>query len=113
MTNPGKARGSAFERDVVRVFNENGYPQVERRYGAGAQKDKGDLNGFAGAVVIECKAEKRIDLAGYADETLIEKANAKADLGVTVVKRRGKRAEHAYAVVPLTEMVALLKAAGY
>ncbi len=113
MANPNKDRGSQFERDVAAVFQEGGFPHVERRYGAGNRLDKGDLNGFAGAIVIECKNVQRISLASIMDETAVGKANAQADLGLAVIKRRGKSARHAYAVLTLTEMVALLKAAGY
>ena len=113
MTTPEKARGSQWERDVAKVFNEMGYPQVERRYGAGNTIDKGDLNGFAHAIVIECKNVKSITLASIMDETAVERKNAKADLGIAVIKRRNKAPRLAYAVVTLEEMVILLKAAGY
>ena len=90
MTTPEKAKGSQWERDVAKVFNEMGYPQVERRYGAGNTIDKGDLNGFAHAIVIECKNVKSITLASIMDETAVERKNAKADLGIAVIKRRNK-----------------------
>lgn len=113
MANANKNKGSAFERDVVRVFNENGYPHVERRYGAGNTVDKGDLNGFAHEVIVECKNLAKVTLASIMDETAREKANADAKVGVAVIKRRGKRAEHAYAVVTLPDLIHLLKEAGY
>jgi Holliday junction resolvase len=113
MTTPEKAKGSQWERDVAKVFNDMGYPQVERRYGAGNTIDKGDLNGFAHAIVIECKNVKSITLASIMDETAVERKNAKADLGIAVIKRRNKSPRLAYAVVTLEEMVLLLKAAGY
>jgi len=113
MTNPAKAKGSQFERDVVAVFNAHGYPQVERRYGAGNTIDKGDLNGFAHEVICEVKNLAKITLASIQDETALEKKNAGAKVGIAIIKRRGKSAEHAYAVVTLVEMIELLHAAGY
>jgi Holliday junction resolvase len=113
VTTPEKAKGSQWERDVAKVFNEMGYPHVERRYGAGNTVDKGDLNGFAHAIVIECKNLKSITLSTIMDETARERANAKADIGLAVIKRRNKPARQAYAVVTLEEMIYLLKQAGY
>lgn len=113
MANSNKDKGSQFERDTVRVFNENGYPHVERRYGAGNTIDKGDLNGFAHEVIIECKNVNSITLSTIMDETAREKANAGAKVGVAVIKRRGKRAEHAYAVLTLLDLIYLLREAGF
>jgi len=113
VTTPEKARGSQWERDVAKVFNDMGYPNVERRYGAGNTVDKGDLNGFAHAIIIECKNLKTITLSTIMDETAKERENAKAELGIAVIKRRNKPARLGYAVVTLEEMIYLLKQAGY
>ena len=113
MTTPEKARGSQWERDVAKVFNDMGYPNVERRYGAGNTVDKGDLNGFAHAIIIECKNLKTITLSTIMDETAKERENAKAELGIAVIKRRNKPARLGYAVITLEEMIYLLKQAGY
>jgi len=113
MTSASKAKGSQFERDCAKVFNDNGYPQVERRYGAGNTIDKGDLNGFAHEVVLECKNLKSITLSTIADETAREKANAKAKVGVAIIKRRGKSAEHSYCVLSFADLIYLLKESGF
>jgi len=113
VTTPEKAKGSQWERDVAKVFNDMGYPNVERRYGAGNTVDKGDLNGFAHAIIIECKNLKTITLSTIMDETAKERENAKAELGIAVIKRRNKPARLGYAVVTLEEMIYLLKQAGY
>jgi len=112
MTTPEKAKGSQWERDVAKVFNDMGFPYAERRYGAGNTMDKGDLNGIP-RVVIECKNVKTITLASIMDEASRERANAKADLGIAVIKRRNKPARLGYAVVTLEEMAWLLKQAGF
>ena len=113
MTTPQKAKGSQWERDVAKCFNENGFPNVERRYGAGNTIDKGDLNGFAGEIVIECKNLGKITLSSIMDETAVERENARASIGLAVIKRRNKPTGQAYAVVTLVEMIQLLKDAGY
>jgi hypothetical protein len=55
-----------------------------------------------------------MNLAGWLDETMTETANADADYGILVAKRKGKgNPAEQYAVMPLSMMVELLKAAGY
>jgi hypothetical protein len=111
VTNPAKARGSQWERDVVKFLNDNGFPLVERRYGAGNTLDKGDINGLA--MVLECKNLKSITLSSIMDELEVEVANSHFDIGFAPIKRRGKGASEGYAVLPLKYMVRLLKQAGY
>lgn len=111
MTNPAKAKGSQWERDVVRFLNEHGFPHAERRFGAGQQNDKGDLVGVS--AVIECKAVKSIQLSTIMDEVAVEKVNARMELGMAVIKRRSKGAGQAYAVFTLEDAAALLLEAGY
>lgn len=113
MANPQKAKGSEWERRVAAYFNERGYVNVERRYGAGNTKDKGDLNGFAGEIVIECKDHKSISLSTFMDETETEKENAKAKLGLCVAKRARKPVDQAYCILTLKDVITLLQEAGY
>lgn len=81
-------------------------PYAERRALAGVN-DRGDLAGVPG-VMIECKAEKAIDLAGYMDEVKVQTVNSCAQLGVAVVKRRNRSVGDAYAVMPLSALTELL-----
>lgn len=101
MANRSKQKGTRFESDVVFYLTACGHI-VERRALAGTL-DKGDIAGLPG--VIECKAEKSIDLPGYMREVAAEKANAGAPWGVAVVKARGKATRDAYVVMPLHEFV--------
>ena len=111
MTNPAKAKGSQWERDIVKFFNENGFPLVERRYGAGAQADKGDINGIQ--LVLEAKNLKTITLASIMDEVEVEVANSRFEHGCAIIKRRGKGTGKAYVVFSLESIVPILKEAGY
>lgn len=106
-----KAKGSAFERDVVRYLAEHGFPYAERRL-AGAALDRGDIAGTPG-ICWECKSHARIDLPGFLAELKAEKQNAQAAVGVLVVKRRSKGVDQAYAVMPLADMCELLQDAGW
>ena len=111
MTSPSKAKGSKFERELAQYLRERGFGKAQRRYGAGAQFDTGDITGVRD-VVIEAKCVKSITLAAFMDETEAEKLNAKADLGLCVIKRSRQPIEKAYAVMSLEEIVTLLIEAG-
>jgi Holliday junction resolvase len=102
-----KRRGSAFERDVVHYFQTHGFPAAERTYGAGRPQDVGDIGGLAGFVV-EVKAHRSIDLAGFVDEAEIERANAGAQFGVVIAKRRNKSTGQSYVVMDLESFARLV-----
>ena len=109
VTTPQKAKGSAFERDVAKYLADHGFPYAERRYGAGNTMDKGDINGLPG-LVVECKNTQRIDIPGFLQEAEIERANAKADYGIAVVKRRGTGdAGQSYVLMTLESFARLWK----
>lgn len=104
MTTPEKAKGSQWERAVVAYLQEHGFPRARRRYGAGNTKDEGDIAGFP-RVVFECKNHKTINLAQFMDEVVVEKGNAGALFGVSIVKRRNKPVGMAYVVMSLEDFV--------
>jgi hypothetical protein len=106
VTNPSKAKGTAWESAVVGYLRDHGHPHAERRVLTG-HADKGDVTGIPG-VVIECKAERTITLAAYMDEVEAEMANANAPIGVAVVKRRNRPPADAYVVMTFAQFVALL-----
>jgi len=106
MTNPNKAKGSKWELDVAKYFNERGYPEVERRYGAGATLDKGDINGVKDTVV-EAKNWAKISLSIIMDEALVEQKNAKKRFGISVIKRRNRNVKEAYVVMTLEQWIDL------
>lgn len=112
MSSASKQKGSAHERAVVEYLKANGWKHAERRL-AGDKNDRGDIAGVPG-IVLECKNEKRIDLAQYMRELEVEVANDKADAGAAIVKKRGTTdvADY-YAVMPVYMLVHLLKKAGY
>lgn len=114
MVNPSKAKGTAAESQVVHYLKAAGWYHAERRALHG-NVDKGDVAGIPGCVV-EIKDHKvsSLNFGAYVDEANLEKANAKADVGVAWVKRRGKTDPGRWIVAMDGEQfVALLKAAGY
>lgn len=112
MTNRARTKGTGWESAIVDYLRSLGWLHVERRALNGNQ-DRGDIAGIPG-VVIEAKACKAIDLAGWVDEAQAERANDGADLGAVWAKRRGKGSPgDGYVVLPGHAFAALLVAAGY
>lgn len=107
MTSRAKAKGSKFERDVVEYLKRQGW-KVSRAYGAGANRDVGDIYGLW-RTVVECKNEQRIDLAGYMQELEVEMENAEALWGAAVVKRRNKPTADSYVVMPMKLWVRVIE----
>lgn len=112
MANRSGRIGTAWESEIARVLVENGWPYVERRRLAG-RYDRGDIAGIPG-VVIEAKAAKKFELAGWLDEATEERDNDKADLGFCWFKRRGKAsAADGFVLMDGRTVMMLLSAAGY
>lgn len=103
-----RKRGTAFESEVVKVLRRT-WPTAERRALSGA-RDRGDVAGVP-RWTIEVKAAQAIDLAGAVDEALTEAANADTPYAVAIIKRRNRRAEDAYAVMPLEMWAEVAQAA--
>lgn len=111
MTNPQKAKGSAYERLIVDYLREHGFRVNRTR--VGWADDKGDIHGVDG-FTFECKNHRSLNLAGWIGELLTECNNAGTRLGAVVHKKRGVAAAgDQYATLPLSMLVQLLKEAGY
>ena len=86
--------GTAAESAVVKYLRENGFGNAERRALHGST-DLGDITGIPG-VVIEVKGGKMAEGASdglvqaWLAETDAERRNAKADVGILVLKRKGQ-----------------------
>lgn len=111
VTHPSKIKGSAYERDVVKALRALGF-DAERAYGAGRPDDVGDIDIAGVPVAIECKNTQRLDLAGFVDEARTEARNAGVEIGVAIVKRRGRPASESYMVCRLDDGAELLRAYG-
>lgn len=107
-----KQRGTRWESLVVEYLRGAGWPNAERRALAGA-KDRGDVAGVVG-MVVEAKAARRIELAGWVDEANTERDNDGADIGVVWIKRPGRGSpKDGYVVMDGETFVLLAKEAGY
>jgi hypothetical protein len=100
MVNKPKAIGTSAERAVVRALHTLGYPHAERRALAGIH-DLGDITGTPG-ICWEIKGGEAAKNASdgqindWLAETEKERQNARADIGVLIVQRRGVGAANAH-----------------
>lgn len=97
--NRSKAKGTRWESQVAE------YLGVERLTLKG-NKDEGDLN--VPGWTIECKAEKQIDLAGYAKELEVEQKNRGTAFGAVIIKRPRQGTAAGYVVMNLEQFQRLL-----
>jgi len=106
-----RAKGTRAETAVVEYLR-NWNPAVERRAPSG-KYDRGDIAGIVD-VCIEVKSHAHIDLAEFVDEAEMEALNARAQVGVAWIKRRGKGSPADwYVAMSGSQFVKLLIAAGY
>lgn len=99
MTNKSGNIGTATETAVVRVLLRNGWPSAERRRLRG-RYDCGDITGTPG-ICWEVKGGNMArtasdkDIEDWLAEAEVERANARADVAVLVVQRKGVGAPNA------------------
>lgn len=108
MTSPSKAKGSAWERECVKVLRGYRFGEAADRMPAGATDDRGDIAGIAG-LVVECKnhANLATALRDGVDGLDAKREAAQAEHAVAFVKRKGKPADDGYAVMPIAQWCAM------
>ncbi len=116
MSNPSKQKGTAAESAVVRHVQVNGFPHAYRNALTGS-KDHGDVTLCPG-VIVEVKSHAGGPstgqptpgvLAEWMRQTDVERAHARADFGVLVVKRSGTTdPSRWFAYVPFNAVAELL-----
>lgn len=112
MTNTAKNRGTAWESAIVTYLIQEGWLNTERRALSGGQ-DKGDISGIPG-VMIEAKNAKALTLGTWIKEVITQTLNARAEIGVAWIKRRGHSSPgEAYVVMTGATFAYLLKCAGW
>lgn len=109
-----KAKGTSAETALVNFLTRNGFPWAERKAMQGAN-DAGDVTGTVG-LAWEVKNHRTYKIPAWVEELKIETKNAQADYGILVIKPVGvglARVDQWWALMPLGEMVALVRDAGY
>lgn len=104
--------GPDFERKTADYWQDSlDQPFIDRRVKTGA-KDKGDIANVRLAghrIVVECKEERAIDLAGWITEAQKEAENDGALCGIVVAKRVKKgRPEDQYAIMTQGDLMKIL-----
>lgn len=114
MSNPNGRKGTAFERQTADYWRDHWDDRIDRRVKTGPA-DKGDVANLRlgeHRIVLECKNEKRTDLAGWVQEAQKEASNDGALIGVVVAKRKGKgQPEDQYVICTQGDFLKLLLAA--
>ncbi len=104
-----RRKGANWELDVANhlaIVWPDARRELERQY------DIGDIKGGPTGLLIECKNQVKIDLAGFMTQAVNAAKLANADHPLLVIKRRGRPVGRAYAVMPFNHMIQLLKEAG-
>jgi hypothetical protein len=119
MANHHKQKGTAFETLVRQYLNDLGFKEAQRTVLKGG-KDTGDINGIKNPekrqVAVQCKNQKTFSLSQWLNATVEQADNLGGAVPALVVKRPGKGEKavgDSYAVMRLSDLVDLLKEAGY
>lgn len=111
-----KQKGTAAETALVRFLQGQGFPNAERRaLGGGDGGDLGDVTGTP-CLTWEVKNVRKYSIPAWMKESAVEKVNAKADYCPLIIKPVGvglASVDQWWAVLPVGELVALLRDAGY
>jgi hypothetical protein len=127
--NRHKAKGTAFETQVLRYLRKRGFIRAYRPPTQG-KHDLGDINGIeTGAgeniigenIIVQCKNAKQFKLSEWLNATQHQAANKQAlldteTIGVLVAKRPGvgeATLGKTYAILELDDLITLLEKAGY
>ncbi|GGY88924.1 hypothetical protein [Streptomyces nitrosporeus] len=106
MSNPSKAKGTAWESAWTAYIREHHNPEAHRNVQTGA-KDIGDVSGYY-LHAAELKAERTITLSDYIAQANREAINAGQPYGCAVVKRRMKGVADGYVVRDVATDVRLM-----
>ena len=113
-----KQKGTAAETALVRFLQGQGFPGAERRaLGGGDGGDLGDVTGTP-CLTWEVKNVRKYSIPAWMKESQDEKVNAKADYCPLIIKPVGigmtpDKVGQWWAVLPVAELVNLLRDAGY
>ncbi|WP_326742618.1 hypothetical protein [Streptomyces sp. NBC_01768] len=106
MANPSKAKGTAWESQIVGYLRDHHNDAAHRNVQMG-RLDIGDIDGYY-LHALEAKAEKEIKLSSYIAQANREAAHAGQPFGCAVVKRRMKGVADGYVVRDVATDVRLL-----
>ena len=100
MTNTHKAKGTRWETIVTRFLQEFPALKHARRIAATGALDEGDVHAWP--FMIQAKARKAFDLAGWVRDAETQAQRADFPYAVVIAKSPGKPAGEAFAVMRLS-----------
>lgn len=113
MANANHRKGRDTEVRTAKYLVERGWKYAEATRRSGWADDRGDIDGIPG-FVFECKDVKSWRLSEWVAELDAEIANARAENGVIVVKKRGTLdVGEWYAIMPMRRFTEILHTAGW
>jgi hypothetical protein len=102
-----RSKGHRWERAVAQLLRDAGWHALTSRNARGGSQQGEDIVTDA-PVCVEAKNQARIELAGWVDQAVEQSCCCG---GVVFIKRRGKPAEHGYAVMRIDQYLSLLRKA--
>ena len=103
MSRAQRDRGARYEREVVAMFRDHGFPLAARTSDGRDQRTRGDIAGIEG-VSVECKRTQRFALWPSWDQAVAQAGEA---MPVVLTRRDGAPS---LAVTLATDLLPLLKA---
>jgi hypothetical protein len=112
MSNPAKAKGTAWETAIVRAiaaFADGRHGIEPRRVAQTGREDTGDLHGLD-PFVVQAKAYRNLTdgIREGVDGAIVQARRAGRDIGVAFVKRPRKPVGDGYAVMRISDWTRLL-----
>jgi len=99
VSNPSKARGTAWEGAVCAFLRSAGFSEVFRM-APGGEHDAGDVGGLPDWA-LECRDTARIDLAGDVKDAELRAVKKGCKYGAAVIKKRRAPVGDGYVVMSL------------
>ena len=100
-----RRKGNRWEVDVCHVLEAYGWAAITSRNARGGTQQGVDIvTDFP--LMVEAKNQKTIELARWLDQALEQ---ADPDPPVVMIKRRGHRPEHGYALMRIDQLLELVR----
>ena len=106
MSNPSRAKGTAWEVAVRDYLQGRGWSECQR-LATRAALDLGDLTGIP-RFAIECRDRKKVELSTNLDDAEERAVNKKSRWGVAIMKRPRRPVEGAYVLMSMATFADLL-----
>ena len=101
-------QGTAWETEVARYLQAQGFDQARRSEGREGPKDHGDIAGFR-RWALDCKDRAKMSLGSWVRQAEGEARHSGKPLSAAIVKRRGGETSEALVVMSLSTWVQLEK----